>query len=50
MAKEDKKIISIEIPENLRKALKVEAFNRDITVSALIRDILAKELKVQPKK
>jgi len=51
MAKdENKKIISLEIPEDLRKALRVEAFNRDVTVSALIRDILAKELKVEPKK
>lgn len=51
MAKdENKKIISVEIPENLRKALKVEAFNRDVTVSALIRDILEKELKVEIKK
>ena len=43
---ENKKIISLEIPEDLRKALRIEAFNRDITVSALIRDILTKELKV----
>ena len=43
---ENKKIISLEIPEDLRKALRVEAFNRDVTVSALIRDILAKELKI----
>lgn len=47
---ENKKIISLEIPEDLRKALRVEAFNRDVTVSALIRDILAKELKVSPRK
>jgi plasmid stability protein len=47
---ESKKIISVEIPESLRKALKIEAFNQDKTVSALIRDILEKELKVQPKK
>ena len=47
---ENKKIISLEIPEDLRKALRVEAFNRDITVSALIRDILAKELKVSYRK
>lgn len=51
MAKvENKKIISLEIPEDLRKALRVEAFNRDVTVSALIRDILAKELKVSSRK
>ena len=47
---ENKKIISLEIPEDLRKALRVEAFNRDVTVSALIRDILAKELKVNSRK
>ena len=47
---ENKKIISLEIPEELRKALRVEAFNRDVTVSALIRDILAKELKVSSRK
>ena len=43
---ENKKIISLEIPEDLRKALRVEAFNRDVTFSAFIRDILTKELKV----
>ena len=47
---ENKKIISLEIPEDLRKALRVEAFDRDVTVSALIRDILAKELKVSSRK
>ena len=47
---ENKKIISLEIPEDLRKALRVEAFNRDVTVSALIRDILANELKVSSRK
>lgn len=47
---ENKKIISLEIPEDLRKALRVEAFNRDVTVSALIRDILVKELKVSFRK
>ena len=46
----NKKIISLESPEDLRKALRVEAFNRDVTVSALIRDILAKELKVSSRK
>ena len=47
---ENKKIISLEIPEDLRKALHVEAFNRDVTVSALIRDILTKELKISSRK
>lgn len=50
MDKNSKKIISVEISEDLRKALKTEAFNRDKTVSALIRDILEKELKVDLKK
>jgi len=50
MANTDKKIISLEISEQLRKALKIEAFNQDKTISALIRDILEKELKVEPKK
>ena len=47
---DNKKIISLEISEQLRKALLVEAFNRDVTISALIRDILEKELKVDTKK
>ena len=50
MEKDNKKIISLEISENLRKALRKEAFNRDVTVSALIREILEKELQVEPKK
>ena len=50
MEKDNKKIISLEISESLRKALRKEAFDRDVTVSALIRDILEKELKVDPKK
>ena len=49
MADKDKKIISLEISEQLRKALKIEAFNQDKTISALIRDILEKELKVDTK-
>ena len=48
--KDNKKIISLEISENLRKALRKEAFDRDVTVSALIREILEKELQVEPKK
>jgi len=48
--KDNKKIISLEISDDLRKALRLEAFNQDKTVSALIRDILEKELKVEPKK
>ena len=40
----DKKIISLEIPASLRKALKLEAFRRDVTISALIRQILEEQL------
>ena len=47
---ENKKIIRLESPEDLRKALRVEAFDRDVTVSALIRDILIKELKISSRK
>ena len=50
MEKDNKKIISLEISDDLRKALRLEAFNQDKTVSALIRDILEKELKIKPKK
>lgn len=38
-----KKIISLEIPDTLREALRVAAFNANKTVSALIRDTLLKE-------
>lgn len=41
------KIISLEIPDNLRAALKLEAFNRDISLSACVRQILAEYLKVE---
>lgn len=37
---ENKKMISLEISETLRENLRVEAFNRNKTVSATIRDIL----------
>ena len=40
---DNKKIISLEISEQLRKALRKEAFDRDVTVTALISDILEKE-------
>jgi plasmid stability protein len=42
---ENKKIISVEIPNTLREALRVEAFNKEVTVSALIRQILEEQLK-----
>lgn len=40
-----KKIISLEIPNTLREALRVKAFEEDVTVSALIRQILESQLK-----
>ena len=42
---ENKKMISLEISEDLRKALRVEAFNRDVTISALIRQLLEERLQ-----
>lgn len=42
-----KKMISLEVSDELREALRVEAFNRNINISKLIRQILEKELKVQ---
>ncbi len=42
---ENKKMVSLEISGELKEALRVEAFHRACTVSALIRQILEKELK-----
>lgn len=42
---EDKKMVSLEISGDLKEALRVEAFHRATTVSALIRQILEKELR-----
>ena len=35
-----KKMISLEIPDELREALRVEAFKRSLSISALIRQLL----------
>ena len=40
-----KKIISLEISGTLKEALRVEAFKEDVTISALIRQILETQLK-----
>lgn len=40
-----KKMISLEVSSELREALRVEAFNRNTSISALIRDILETSLK-----
>lgn len=45
-----KKMISLEISDDLREALRQEAFRRNKNISALIRDILEKELKVNEDK
>ena len=40
-----KKMISLEISDELREALRVEAFKNNTNISSLIRKILEKELK-----
>ena len=40
-----KKIISLEIPAYLREALRGKAFQEEVTVSALIRQILEEQLQ-----
>lgn len=42
-----KKMISLEVSAELKEALRVEAFNRAISVSALIRQILEETLQIQ---
>ena len=41
------KIISLEIPEYLRLALKKEAFERDLSLSACIRQLLIEKLNLE---
>ena len=38
-------MVSLEISGELKEALRVEAFRRDCNISALIRQILEKELR-----
>lgn len=42
-----KKIISLEITDELKELLRIEAFNRRMTVSALIRELLEAALMPQ---
>lgn len=42
-----KKMISFEISDELREALRVEAFKRSLSISALIRQLLEEALKSQ---
>ena len=41
-----KKMISLEIPDELREALRIEAFKQSLSLSALIRQLLATALDV----
>ena len=43
-----KKIISLEISEELKEALRVAAFRESISVSAVIRNILEREVLHKP--
>jgi plasmid stability protein len=44
-----KKMISLEIPDELREALRIEAFNRSLSISALMRQLLEEALKTSKK-
>ena len=39
-------MISLEVTEELKEALRVEAFNRSLSISALIRQLLETALKL----
>ncbi len=39
-----KKMISLEISDELREALRVEAFKRSLSISALIRQLLESQV------
>jgi hypothetical protein len=41
-----KKMISLEISDELREALRIEAFKRSLSISALIRQLLEKDLNI----
>lgn len=45
-----KKMISLEISDELREALRVEAFKRNKTLSATMREILEEALHVDSQK
>lgn len=44
-----KKMISLEISDELREALRVEAFKRSLSISALMRQLLEEALKLSRK-
>lgn len=41
----DKKMISLEISDEMREQLRLEAFKRKVTISALIRQLLEEALR-----
>ena len=45
-----KKMISLEISDDLREKLRVEAFNRSLSISAVIRLLLEESLNKQKDK
>lgn len=42
-----KKMISLEISDELREALRIEAFKRTLSISALIRQLLEESLNLK---
>lgn len=42
-----KKMISLEISEELKETLRVEAFKRSLSISALIRQLLMEALELE---
>lgn len=46
----DSKVITIKLSPELKEALRIEAFNRRVTISAFIRDLVEKELSTKEKK
>ncbi len=44
-----KRMISLEVSEELREALRVEAFRRSLSISALIRQLLEAALAEETK-
>ena len=43
-----KKIVSFESSEELKEALRIAAFRKNVSISALIRDILEREVLHKP--
>lgn len=44
-----KKMISLEISDELREALRIEAFRRSLSISALMRQLLEEALQLKEK-